>query len=51
MGMTTLSRVTEPQPRRWAVVAARLAPHEALMTGGVYDAKVVLTVVLVPLLG
>jgi len=49
--MTTLSRVTEPQPRRWAVVAARLAPHEALMTGGVYDATVVLTVVLVPLLG
>jgi hypothetical protein len=49
--MTTLSTGSEPQPRRWAVVAARLARHKTLITGGVYAATIVLTLVIVALLG
>jgi len=49
--MTTLSTVGEPQPRRSAELAATLARHRTLITGAVYAATVVLTLVIVALLG
>ena len=49
--MTALSSVSEPQQRRSAEVAATLARHKTLITGGVYAATIVFTLLIVALLG
>jgi hypothetical protein len=48
--MTALSSVREP-PRPRAAVAATVARHKTLITGGLYAATIVLTLVIVALLG
>jgi hypothetical protein len=49
--VTTHSAVVEPPTRRWVGIAATLAPHMTLITGGLYAATIVLTLAIASLLG